>query len=640
MDIFFVISGFVITSLLLNEHRSKSYSILTFYERRIRRIFPALFFTMFVSALMALAIFTPSDLQPFSQSVVATTLFLSNVFFWSQAGYFDASADAKPLMHTWSLGVEEQFYLVFPLFLYLVLRWQHQRSAIIILCAAIVSFVTSVYGVATHPSAAFYLAPTRFWELLIGSLLALEFLPELRHRYMRELTSLIGAGFILYAVLTYSNNTPFPGLSALLPCLGAALLIHSGGSGTSVLRSLLNWRPIVFIGLISYSLYLLHWPLIVFFTQYSIDSPTLSERFAIVVLAVAIAAISWKFIEQPFRGNKSVVSAPVLYAASAFAVLASLGFGFAAGAGGGWPERFADASVKLANYAESFDPRRHACQAGEFGEANACLYGANVAPKVALWGDSHAAALAPALGQAAAGHGASIKLFSHLGCLSVVGVRKLRDVYDKCMEHNALIIDLLEQDRSLETVVLASRYAVYLRGYSVELGPAETHELNPILITGADEAAQKEEDRTKVYVAALTETVRRLIAAGKTVVLVYPVPEVGYNVPKTLFKLSLQGGSPESFKRPVSLYRQRNQPVFEALDGLGFSDKIVRLYPHKFLCDELECIAAADGKALYSDDNHLSLEGAAYISAMFEPVFRAEWQPVVEVAGPDAESVN
>lgn len=271
VDIFFVISGYLITSLLLKENRSRSFSIITFYDRRIRRIFPALFAVMLLSALAGGWLQTPADFQQFGQSVIATSLFSSNVFFWWKAGYFDSASDVKPLLHTWSLGVEEQFYIFFPVLLFVLYRWYSERGKYLLVLLALFSFILSVYAVETRPSAAFYLAPTRAWELLLGSLLAFDLFPEFNSRILREVGSLFGFGFILFSVLTYSQNSAFPGLRALPPCAGAALIIHSGASGVSYIRNALSIRPIVFVGLISYSLYLWHWPLIVLYKQYSIE---------------------------------------------------------------------------------------------------------------------------------------------------------------------------------------------------------------------------------------------------------------------------------------------------------------------------------------------------------------------------------
>src|SRR5271170_3095038 len=273
VDVFFVISGYLITQLIEAERREGRFSIARFYERRVRRIFPALFVMLTAATIAAAFILFPVDLVRYANSLLATAGFAANFEFWREAGYFDVAAAEKPLLHLWSIAVEEQFYLVFPA---LLLLFQSRRVAIT-LAIFVLSFAFAVWGVIHAPSAAFYLLPGRAWELMLGALLALHAVPFIERRWIREALAVTGIALIAIAVFGYSKDTPFPGAAALLPCLGAALVIYSSVPGITSASAVLSLPPLVFVGRISYSLYLWHWPLYVFARYFSFRDPPPGE---------------------------------------------------------------------------------------------------------------------------------------------------------------------------------------------------------------------------------------------------------------------------------------------------------------------------------------------------------------------------
>lgn len=303
VDVFFVISGYLITSLVHREMLAGEFSLARFYERRVRRLFPALFAMLSACAVVAAWLLLPQDLRYFGGSLFATTLFSSNIFFWLEAGYFDVAAERKPLLHTWSLAVEEQFYLLFPFFLLLVLRYLPRRLVAVIGAVTVVSLLTSEWMLRNSDSAAFYLAPFRAWELGLGASLAL-IAPRTRHdnRYA-EAFAWLGLALISASVAAFSWQTPFPGLHALVPAVGAALVIWSGSRASTHAARILSARPLVFTGLISYSLYLWHWPLLVFARHFAIRELTAAERLGVLLASVVLAMASWRYIERPFRGG-------------------------------------------------------------------------------------------------------------------------------------------------------------------------------------------------------------------------------------------------------------------------------------------------------------------------------------------------
>ena len=264
VDVFFVLSGYLITRLIAEEMRSGAFSLTRFYERRIRRIVPAMVFVCACTTAMAIAFLLPDELKRYSSSLIAAAFSYSNVWFFDNSGYFDPGSGTQPLLHTWSLGIEEQFYIVFPLLLLAVFRWRPRALGTVIWLAFAASLVASVVLLPEHPAATFYLLHTRAWELLTGSILALGLLPRPASQAQREIAFAAGIVAIAVAVFGFASKTPFPGASALLPCIGTALAIWASEGGEAAGSRFLKFRPLMFLGLISYSLYLWHWPLIVF----------------------------------------------------------------------------------------------------------------------------------------------------------------------------------------------------------------------------------------------------------------------------------------------------------------------------------------------------------------------------------------
>ena len=416
VDIFFVISGFLITSIIAGEIGQDRFSIINFYERRIRRIFPALFAVLFVSCLLAIWLLLPGQFETFAKSVAATTLFVSNILFWTETGYFAAPASGNPLLHTWSLAVEEQFYVVFPLLLLLIHRWFGGRWLIWLVPLALASFALSLWGVVHKPSATFYLAPTRAWELLIGSLLALGVFAPTRHSMLAELLSLTGLALIAWSVFGLSSEDPFPGANALFPCVGAALIIYAGQGAQTVIGRALGSPIPVFIGLISYSLYLWHWPLLVFGRMWAVYELNALQTGAVVGFSFLAAFLSWKYIEAPFRKKDAVFARRGLFVAAGAATALFLAFGAYGFASNGWPSRVSDKAVQIAGYTESHNPRRLECLLfpGNVVE-EPCVYGADTEPRYAVWGDSHADSTIHAIGQAAAEQGQSVLFLGSAG---------------------------------------------------------------------------------------------------------------------------------------------------------------------------------------------------------------------------------
>lgn len=299
VDVFFVISGYLITGILISEQAAGTFTLTGFYERRARRILPALFVVLLACLPFAWAWLLPSDLKAFARSLAAAAISLSNVLFWRESGYFDTSSELKPLLHTWSLGVEEQYYMVFPLLLLGLARWRPRWTPYVLWAGAVLSLALAQWAALRQPSLAFYLLPTRGWELLAGALLAYyhsQPIPRLRQAAaLNQAGSLLGLAMMAYAMLRFDQHTPFPGVYALLPTLGAVLIIACAQPGTWV-GKLLATPVLVSIGLISYSAYLWHQPVLAFARYYLMTQPRPEVMATLLLLVLGLAWLSWRYV--------------------------------------------------------------------------------------------------------------------------------------------------------------------------------------------------------------------------------------------------------------------------------------------------------------------------------------------------------
>ena len=307
VDIFFVISGYLITTIIISEIAEGKFNILNFYERRARRIIPALFFVMFACLPFAWLWLIPSDLKNFGQSLFAISTFSSNILFWIEGGYFDTSAELKPLLHTWSLAVEEQYYILFPIFLMLTWRLGIKWILILLSIVFLISLGIAQWGAYNSPSAAFFLLPTRGWEILVGAFAAfyLKYNNHSKSPTVNQALSLLGLVMIFYSIIFFDKTTPFPSLYTLIPTIGTGLLILYAVPKTYVYK-LLSLKFIAGIGLISYSAYLWHQPLLAFARHRVLGEISDLALIILCAFSLVMAWFSWRFIEMPFRSKTKI----------------------------------------------------------------------------------------------------------------------------------------------------------------------------------------------------------------------------------------------------------------------------------------------------------------------------------------------
>ncbi len=410
VDVFFVISGYLITSIILAEKHAGTFSIVNFYERRARRILPALFFMMLVCLPFAWLWLLPEDMKSFSQSLVAVSGFASNILFFWTTNYFSTAAEFKPLLHTWSLAVEEQYYLLFPLFLILGWRWGKRWLITALAVIAVFSLVAAQWSSFKYPVFAFFLLPTRAWEILIGALAAFYLFANNKNDKtvlgipIGELASVVGFLLIVYAVCMFDKKTPSPSLYILVPTVGVVLIILFATSQT-LIGKFLGSKLLVGVGLISYSAYLWHQPLFAFARHRNIYEPSKSLLINLLVASILFAYLSWKYIEMPFRGRQRIKRNQVFWSAALCSIF-FISFGLLGSLNKGYPNSFNRVSNEVLTFSDIDMPRIdngwcfysvdsiNSLPVGDQGLK--CVLGDKNSPvKGLLFGDSYAAQYEP-----------------------------------------------------------------------------------------------------------------------------------------------------------------------------------------------------------------------------------------------------
>jgi peptidoglycan/LPS O-acetylase OafA/YrhL len=608
VDIFFVISGFLITGIVWSEIEEKSFSLQNFYVRRIKRIFPALFAVLFFSSIGAFFLLIPQDLAAFGKSVKAALLFSSNFHFLKMANYFDGPAVEKPLLHTWSLSVEEQFYAVWPLVLLLLSRIVPARRVLhVIFGLGLVSLVFAEARLPDYQKDAFYFPWCRGWELLLGAALAVTQASPRPGRLTNALSAAGLAGIAL-AVFLYDPTTRFPGLTAMLPCAGAALLIWSGSVRTPVSR-LLSFEPVRQIGLISYSLYLIHWPLFSFAHLYFNEELTLPLRLAIVAVSVLLAYASWRFVETPFRKASIPRIAVFGTAAAAMSILYLAGVSYSES--GGFPSRIGNKVLEVDDYEIHIEKYCREIQipgivggkACEFGEGRGGPY------DFILWGDSHAKHFLPAIDRLAEASKLSGVLFWRSAC---------HPFYDDphvskdCRAFNAAVLGW-SVDHEIKLAILSARWTThdkFLRRYSAQ-----------------NDASSN--------VGGLAKTLAFLNAKGITVSIVEQVPNFPRDVSLCMARASFYNRDSEScVTQPAAALQENRRIVSRYFEFLRKRYIFSQTSIADALCDWQTCRAYQNGKLLIMDTNHLTEAGSLFVA----PYLKIPMLSGPGVAGTDPSS--
>jgi peptidoglycan/LPS O-acetylase OafA/YrhL len=605
VDIFFVISGYLITAILAKEMRGETFTFLNFYERRIRRILPALFFVTFVCMIAALFVSSPEQLKDFGQSIVATMVFSANIYFFLTSDYFSADVENLPFVHMWSLAVEEQFYVVFPILLLLVIKLRKKWLQLALIGAWITSLASSIYTQESSQIANFYLTPFRAWELLTGALIALNHsrftaILDAAGR-LRSVLELVGLACICFAVFFYTKFTPFPGWYAIPPVFGSALIIIAA-TERSLVGRILATKIAVGIGLLSYSAYLWHQPLFAFTRVYLAAEPSLWVYLLLIAITFLLSWFSWRFVEQPFRVKEN-------FSRSQLFIFALSGSGIFAAAGlflhltNGIPQRF-DAKTQAIASTMVPSPERNNCHTDgtDYLKPEKACWWSKGAKNWAVLGDSHAVEPSFALAKHLDSAGEGVVQLSFSGCPPALNFQ-----IDNpgCHEWLNDAVKFLEQKPEIQNVMIVFRHSYHLFGDQLKTYPAFPDE-HPAFLHDLD----KQSARAK-YMENYRLLVGRLVASGKKVYLVDPIPELPVLVERYVYNYanySKNGGKPTG--TPLSWYQERNRLILSEHTELAKSNAVFRIPVAPILCGEYLCRSIVEDKAMYFDDNHLSLLGA------------------------------
>ena len=658
VDVFFVISGYLITAILLRGFADPSFRLRRFYERRARRILPALFLVLVVTIPFGWSRMLPDAFEEYVRSLVAATLFVANFFFLAEDSYTAAASELDPLIHTWSLSVEEQFYLLYPVALLAVWRWGRARLSVLLWSGLLASLLLAEWTVRQAPDTAFYLLPTRGWELLAGAVLARRELSIGRRGEGSRTGAVMAAGglaLVVLSVLGFHDRVRHPGLIGVLPIAGSMAMIWYAGGADPVSR-VLRSRALVPIGLISYSLYLWHQPVLAFARLGSIDALGAVAKIACLALSLLLALVSWRFVETPFRRPAAIGVARLSWSLGAAAALL-LAFGVVA-----WsrpPEPLGRLPKPLAELVDAaVDPGPELVQDGvdcaEFDPARPpCVLGGSLpGPNWIVLGDSHLKRLLVPLLEQLERRGGTLVPLTMNGCIYVVGVDRLTDgtTHPCTSELNrrrraAVLARLaplaraapIAREAPIEApiVVLGGRLQWYLEEvpFDNREGGRESRIDWPRLVP----AGGGWDERAPVDTIGLhfRETVDDLLRHGLRVVLVYPIPEVGWDVPAALaLRMSESTGAAGrladlDLSTDYGVFLERTASAYRVLDGVPDHPRLVRVLPERLLCNstkEGRCVTHGDREVYYRDDDHLSLAGSRLLVSAIVEEANARWQ--------------
>ena len=624
VDVFFVISGFLIAAHIDGDIATRRFSLFAFYERRIRRILPALFVMFALFLLAASQLYFPPDLHFQTRLAGYVMPFLANYAFYQNAGNYGGEFAAHiGLLHTWSLAVEEQFYLFFPLVMIMISRFMRGRYAPVLWLIALASCLLCLIGTYIQPAAAFYLTPFRSWELLAGALLAVARLSPPRDARVRAWVAFSGLLLIAGCDLLLSNSTPYPGAWALLPCAGAVAIIHASCDGSVSIGKALDNPLMRRIGLWSYSLYLIHWPLLVLAQYYFLDPLSVPLRCILLASTFLLGALSWRYVEQPFRGPGALLSRPAVYGVAAASAVALLVATFVL-------HRAADPQHYSAREHALFpiytaDQARCKNASPENAQTPPCKLGDDSAPVAAvLWGDSHALAILPAVAEAYAKHHEAVMFAEQGGCPPLLGVH-VRDLSAarstlarawidahgfsrRCERHTQAVLDWVAANH-IGTVILVAHWIAYTEGrHSRWLTDAQSPDNYSM------------QDNAAVFERGLQSLLAVLERGHVRVFIMEDVPQSSVNVPYAL-AAARRLHMDREFRITRADYEVQQNSAASIFGRLEKRHSLQILKPQDLLCAGGMCSLTRNDALLYSDDEHVSELGAL----ICEPALEAIW---------------
>ncbi|MFD1158563.1 acyltransferase family protein [Roseovarius aestuarii] len=621
VDVFFVISGYLITTILIDEREKGTYSLLGFYERRARRILPALFLVLICTIPFAWRWIPPDPFEDYARSLSYAAMFISNIHFLEKSSYFDVGAEFRPLLHTWSLAVEEQYYLLFPLVLWVQGSFMRRKFLIVFLLLSALSIGLAEWGWRNYPTENFFFSPSRLWELLAGSICAAILFNRAQMR--NDVLALAGLLMIAGCVVFYNEAVPFPSVYTIVPVLGTALIILFADKTTLTAR-FLSLSPLVGIGLISYSAYLWHQPLFAFARIRSVNEPSTLLMSSLALASLVLAYLTWRFVETPFRRRVILSKRNKLLSASAIGIVLFAGFGTWGDETKGFPIRVQESTPGLltalrAQVAERWPQNTCKNEKTDPEQGLCVLYEADApVTSVAVLGDSHAQSLLPAFKELPRSHGVNVLRGVRAACPPLLGVYLVSGGADALICHN-VAQKMAKQvvRRNVDAVFIAARWSLYATGdYSGENTPFA-------LTLTPGTRLQSDEDRRVNFEAALDQTVAFYREAGLRVILVAQVPQQWVLPDNVVLQSMLQSLDDEQSRQKIRtsfVERERFHELTSYADSVlakmadKYGAEILSL--NDFFVDGEAYAWFRDDVALYRDSDHLSIEGALAVSPL------------------------
>lgn len=622
VDVFFVISGFLISTLIFQGIEQKTFSYMHFYSRRIKRLFPALIIMLIGCLFFCWLLALPSEMKLIGKHIAGGALSISNLILARESGYFDVHSNLKPLLHLWSLGVEEQYYLIWPLLVSVIFK-RLRRFLPIFLFLLILSFFLNVYFIKTYPSRVFYFPITRAWELLIGALIAYMavfhsgIVNLIRQRLplgsilslrCHELLAWLGAILVFFALFLLNKNDIFPGWVALLPTVGAFMIISAGPTAWFNQTILAN-RLLVFIGVISYPIYLWHWPLLVFTRIIRGEDLPIIIRTEIIIVSFILAWLTYKLVEKPIQSGK-VAGTPILLLISV-ALIGILGIYTS-----NLTVNMLGDHSKLYNDLVYNDKALHyqTCPS-DLKNANPklkyCSASSAITPTAVVFGDSHADHLFPGISKFDIKHG--WLLAGNPMCPPVNGILVEANV-PLCQKKSENILKYIESNDTIQTVVL-SFFGGYFKNKDFSADHIQNHN-GPSIVRMSINGNQTL-NKTQVFWYGLNNTITALERAGKKIVIVADVPELPF-FPKNCLSRPLKYNTLKDCFVSKQIVLDRQAQLRKGLNQIKQHHPDLRIFdPADFLCDQKNCYAKINGVLVYRDSHHLSIRGSELFARHF-----------------------
>ena len=635
VDIFFVISGFLITNIIINQlKKNGNFNLFYFFERRARRILPALVFLLFSISLISIFLLFPDEIIDYSKNVNSVLFFYANHWFANKISYFDINQE-NLLTHLWSLSVEEQFYIFFPILLMFIYKLKKNYFLSIVFIIFILSLILTQLGgnLKFHkpfienelnffaiPGFSFYILPTRIWELLAGSITAYLMLNK-KFKYNNfSFLSYVGISLIFISILLFDAQTQHPSILTILPVFGACLVIMFISKKTALYK-LLSIRLFTSIGLISYSLYLWHYPIFKILEKIFIIEISFYHYLFGIIISLIISFFSYMFIEKPFRDNTKIkLSLFLKIIFSLYIILISYTLIFIKF--NGLKHRFNKKILSIYNSKDNFDLRILECSLNGKNINDHCIRGSDAVPNTVLLGDSHAATLANSIEKVYKKKNKSFVQLTYDGCPPALNLEIYKSKNYKCELFYSDVLRYLEDNSNIENVIIAARWPILIDGkrFNNDLGGIESGNFHKVIPIKKNQLLINETQRKNIIKSEIKKYIKKILQLEKKILLIYPIPENGWNVPKTYARyLKFYGEISEDLFISYNTFQKRTAESSSFLDELSkidFQNRIIKIKPDDYFCNNIvknKCIAYYEGKILYFDDDHLSLFGSDFL---------------------------